>query len=48
MDEEEVPVPSPLPADATDEDLLTFAASHPLARKAMRIFRAKIVSVKRV
>ena len=48
MDEEEVPVPPALPADATDEDLMTFAANHPLARKAVRIFRAKIVSVKRV
>jgi len=47
LDEEEVPEPAALPTDATDEELMAYAASHPLARKAMRIFRAKIVSVKR-
>jgi DNA polymerase-3 subunit gamma/tau len=39
--------PEALPADATEEELLAYAASHPLAKKAMRIFRAKIVEVKR-
>ena len=48
LDEEEVPEPSAPPANATEEELMTYAASHPLTRKAMRIFRAKIVSVKRV
>ena len=45
---EEIPEPAPLPADATEEELMSYAASHPLARKAMRIFRAKIIGVKRV
>ena len=48
LEEEEVPLPEALPANATDEDLMNYAANHPLARKAMRIFRAKIVSVKRL
>jgi DNA polymerase-3 subunit gamma/tau len=48
LDEKEVPEPDAPPADATEEELMTFAANHPLARKAMRIFRAKIVGVKRV
>jgi DNA polymerase-3 subunit gamma/tau len=39
--------PDALPENATDEELLAYAANHPLAKKAMRIFRAKIVSVKR-
>jgi len=48
LDEEEVPEPAAPPANATEEELMTYAASHPLTRKAMRIFRAKIVGVKRV
>lgn len=39
--------PSALPENATDQELLAYAANHPLAKKAMRIFRAKIVEVKR-
>ena len=39
--------PEALPDNATEEELLAYAASHPLAKKAMRIFRAKIVEVKR-
>ena len=39
--------PEALSDDATEEELLAYAASHPLAKKAMRIFRAKIVEVKR-
>jgi hypothetical protein len=39
--------PAALPENATDEELLAYAANHPLAKKAMRIFRAKIVEVKR-
>jgi DNA polymerase-3 subunit gamma/tau len=48
LDEEEVPEPVAPPANATEEELMTYAANHPLARKAMRIFRAKLVSAKRV
>ncbi|MEO6333785.1 MAG: DNA polymerase III subunit gamma/tau [Pyrinomonadaceae bacterium] len=40
--------PSILPENATDEELFAYAANHPLAKKAMRIFRAKIVEVKRI
>ncbi|MEO8041086.1 MAG: DNA polymerase III subunit gamma/tau [Acidobacteriota bacterium] len=39
--------PAPLPENATPEELMAYAANHPLAKKAMRIFRAKIVEVKR-
>ncbi len=39
--------PESLPENATEEELMAYAANHPLARKAMRIFRAKIVEVKR-
>ncbi len=46
--EEEEYEPIALPQNATEEELLTYAANHPLAKKAMRIFRAKIVAVKRV
>lgn len=45
--EEEEYEPVSLPENATEEELLTYAANHPLAKKAMRIFRAKIVEVKR-
>ncbi len=40
--------PISLAENATDEELLTYAANHPLAKRAMRIFRAKIVEVKRI
>ncbi len=39
--------PESLPENATEEELMAYAANHPLAKKAMRIFRAKIVEVKR-
>ncbi|MEP7149018.1 MAG: DNA polymerase III subunit gamma/tau [Acidobacteriota bacterium] len=39
--------PDSLRENATEEELMTYAANHPLAKKAMRIFRAKIVEVKR-
>ncbi len=39
--------PDRLPENATEEELMAYAANHPLAKKAMRIFRAKIVEVKR-
>ena len=45
---DDVPEPESLSENATDEDLHTYASSHPLARKVMRIFRAKIVEVKRI
>ena len=44
---DDVPEPASLSGSATDEELLAYASSHPLTRKAMRIFRAKIVEVKR-
>ena len=40
--------PVSLPENPTEEELLTYAANHPLTKRAMRIFRAKIVEVKRV
>jgi DNA polymerase-3 subunit gamma/tau len=46
-DEEEAE-PATLPENPTQEELIAYAANHPLAKKAMRIFRAKIVDVKRV
>ena len=47
--EEDGPVEAPaLPnADATEEELRAYAASHPATRTAMRVFRAKIVSITR-
>ena len=36
-----------LPADASYDDLVAHTANHPLIRRAMRIFRAKIVEVTR-
>ncbi|HUR98490.1 MAG TPA: DNA polymerase III subunit gamma/tau, partial [Pyrinomonadaceae bacterium] len=44
VDEEYEPVN--LPPNASKEELLAYASNHPLAKKAMRIFRAKIVDVK--
>ncbi len=40
----EMPV---LPADPTDEDLLTFANAHPTVHEAKRIFRATVIEAKR-
>lgn len=42
---EEIPV---LPDNPTDEELWKYAESHPLTKKALRIFRGKIVEVKKV
>ena len=44
---DETTIPERLPGTATDEELRAYAASHPLSRKAMRIFRATIVGVTR-
>lgn len=44
---EEPGEPASLPENATEEELLAYASGHPLVKKAMRIFRAKIVEVKR-
>jgi len=44
---DDIPEPASLSENATDEELLAYASNHPLARKAMRIFRAKIVEVTR-
>ena len=38
--------PGILPENATEEEMIAFASNHPLTKKAMRIFRAKIVEVK--
>ena len=42
---EEIPE---LPENPTDEDLWRFAESHPLTKKVLKIFRGKILEVKRV
>jgi hypothetical protein len=38
----------PLPENPTEEQLLNYAHNHPLVKKAMRIFRAKIVGIKKL
>ncbi len=38
----------PLSDTATDEEMLAYAAKHPLTKKVMRVFRATIVGVDRV
>ncbi len=42
---EEIPE---LPENPTDADLWKYAENHPLVKKALRIFRGKIVEVKNV
>jgi DNA polymerase-3 subunit gamma/tau len=37
-----------LPENPTEEQLLTYAHAHPLVKKAMRIFRGKIVDIKKI
>lgn len=44
---DETTLPDRLPDNATEEEMRTYISSHPLARKAMRIFRATIVEVTR-
>ena len=44
---DETTIPDPLPDNATDEEMRTYVSGHPLAKKAMRIFRATIVEVTR-
>jgi len=44
---DETSEPSRLPDNATDQESLAFAQSHPVAKRVMRVFRAKIVEVKR-
>ena len=44
---DETTLPDRLPDNATDEEIRTYVSSHPLAKKAMRIFRATIVEVTR-
>jgi len=46
-EDETTATPVALPEAASEAELLEFAAAHPLAKKAMRIFRAKIISVTR-
>jgi DNA polymerase III subunit gamma/tau len=41
----ELPV---LPENPTEEQLLAYAHAHPLVKKAMRIFRGKIVDIKKI
>ena len=45
-DETEDETVPPLPANPTHEDLLAFANAHPMVKKALRIFRGKIVEIK--
>ncbi len=48
FDEEEISNEMPvLPENPTDEQLWQYAENHPLVKKAMRIFRGKIIEVKR-
>lgn len=48
FDTDDKPVEIPvLSENPTQEELLAYAHAHPLVRKAMRIFRAKIVEVKK-
>ncbi|MEO6654864.1 MAG: DNA polymerase III subunit gamma/tau [Pyrinomonadaceae bacterium] len=47
QDEEDVELPT-LSADPTESELLAFAHAHPSVRTAMKIFRAKIVEVKKI
>ena len=42
---DDIPEPERLTGTETDEQLNAYASNHPLVRKAMRIFRAKIVAV---
>ena len=44
IDDNDIPV---LPENPTDEELLAFAERHPLIRKVKRVFRAKIVEVRK-
>lgn len=44
---EESSEPASLPADATEDQIRMYAASHPLTRKVARVFRATIVDVDR-
>ncbi|HSU25388.1 MAG TPA: hypothetical protein VLI65_05370, partial [Pyrinomonadaceae bacterium] len=36
-----------LPENPTDEELLAYAQAHPRVKKAMRVFRAKIVEIRK-
>jgi DNA polymerase-3 subunit gamma/tau len=48
FDDEDAPVELPvLSENPTEEELLAYAHAHPLVRKALRIFRGKIVEVKK-
>jgi DNA polymerase III gamma/tau subunit len=44
---DDIPEPSRLPDNATEEESLAYALNHPVARRVMRVFRAKIVGVTR-
>jgi DNA polymerase III gamma/tau subunit len=46
-DEESHEIPE-LPEDPNDEQLLQFASAHPIVKKALKIFRGKIVEVKKI
>jgi DNA polymerase-3 subunit gamma/tau len=46
-DVEDEPGPAVIPENPTPEELRAYASSHPLMRRAMRIFRATIVDVTR-
>jgi len=44
-DSDEIPT---LPENPTEEELLVYAHNHPLVKKALRIFRGKIVEIKKL
>ena len=46
FDEEEASEIPVLPENPTQEEMWHYAQNHPLVKKALRIFRAKIVEVK--
>lgn len=49
FDEDDAPVELPALSDnPTEQELLAYAHAHPVVKKAMRVFRAKITEVKRV
>jgi DNA polymerase III subunit gamma/tau len=47
-DEEESSEMPVLPENPTDEQMWTYAENHPLIKKALRIFRGKIIEVKKI
>ncbi len=46
-DDEKTGLPVPLPENPNDEDLLAYAQAHPTIKRALRVFRGKLLSVKK-